>query len=701
MRKRFFLVFLTSCLATNLLAQRSLKAFKALEDADLSKALGIVEKGLEKHPGDPANAFVLAKIYSLKGFREELIDSAHRYILSADTSFINLPQKYKKRYERRGMDRLEIDRLHAIVDSLAFYQIKSINTASAYNGYLLLYGNSSYLVEAIALRNKVAYQDALGAQTPEALSSFFELYPNAPQATEARAVFENLYYQKFTKAKTQQNYIDYLQERPNTLFAEKAATNLLKIISSQFDSSQLKQFSIDYAPYSAAKNARQFLDYFELSAADWKLLSHYNEGLYHFFNFNENLFEALTLPSVETDSCKWINQPIFRIVLDESELILNNKGDTLFNGNLQSYELFDRHWLKVKQQGVYLNNLVHLSASMRLRYEALDFKFIDAFTFAEKQADGWWLKTFTGHSLLAHAVDSIWKENDLFFFNKESKFAVATREILKQNSLLEKNALPFLYSDYEIISDSVIWLASDEYETLVDTALNPLIDLNKAKIIQAGNYYLLQKENETVIYNENFIPFWSGSIQSYKGKAANLAVKQKGKWAMQDWREHPIPKFRYDSLRLFNHWLAFASDSNSQYLIFGNHSLVSFNDKSSFQLLNAYDLAAKERALVKFVVLTNEQGLKTIYDKRGEVIWEGEAVQIKVVSSELLFVKTDKNQFLLHVNKERFLLENVQAIGNYEQGAIPILNKSKFGVYISSNKQIIAPQSDSKMAAFV
>ena len=178
MYKRLFLILLISCFAQSLWAQKALKAFKQLGDGDLSKALATVEKGLDKAPNDPANFFVLAKLYSFEGFREELIDSAHYYVLLADSGFVRLSDKLKSRYERKGMDSIKMHHLHDVIDSLAFLQSKLINTEKSFNHYLSLYNDAKFIAAAKEFRNEVAYQSALAQRTPEALSSFFKLYPD-------------------------------------------------------------------------------------------------------------------------------------------------------------------------------------------------------------------------------------------------------------------------------------------------------------------------------------------------------------------------------------------------------------------------------------------------------------------------------------------------------------------------------------------
>lgn len=683
-----------------LLAQKSLKALKSIDEAELNKALQRIEKGLRKYPKDPANFFVLAKIYSLPQFSDQLLDSAHYYIIASDSGYSNLSAKLKKKYVRKGMDSLKIIELHTVIDSLAFYRAKQIHTEESYNFYLKNYPESFWEEQAITLRNKAAYEYALQQKTPEALSDFFKLYPNAPQAKEAREVFENLYYQQFTESGIIKSFKDYITERPHTIFAEKAANNLLNLISSAADMVMLREFHQTYPDYSASHQAKDFLDYLPSTTQAIKLLSHFKEGAFHFYNLESEKLEELTLSKIKEDSCKWINEPFLTVPSAKGDVLINIRGDTLFQGVILSEEVFNQQWLKLKEKGSYLFDFIHLSGNDQLRYKGLDFKVINNCFFAEKEGEGWQLKTFTGYSLIEEHVDSIWQDHEVIFFQQGNKFAAITSAKLKKNALKDLPPLAYLYTDYEFMSDSLLRLSSDSYETIVNSQMQTLFDLTKAKISKREVYFILEKEKETEVFDQKYKLLYSGKTDKIKAEGVFLAIKRNERWALQNWAEKSTPDFKYDSIRIFNSWLAYAQDSVKEYLVFNKFSKYPIQKKTSFKILRSQSTLQGQNKPYMLLLITDEKNHQSLLNPEMKLVWQGESDEIRVVSSDLVYIKLGKKQFLLNSNGQQFPLENIQAIGNAENGNIPILNKGKFGVYLAQTHQIIAPQSETKMLIF-
>jgi len=693
-----FILLITFLSAAN--AQDALRALKYFEEGDITKGIEKLEKGIEKDAGSPANYFVLANLYSLPSFYAESIDSAHYYIQLADTSWKKLDSKLRNKYDRKGMDSLKIKQLSLKIDSLAFSQAERKNNAAALNHFIKLYPNSRQYESAITLRNELAYKEALQLNTPEALADFFRNYPDAPQAKKARDVFENLYYEEFTASKSRKSYEDYIKQRPKTIFAEEAALNLLKLISFNANLNKLADFATTYSNFRAAQLASDFYDFQNSELNGNQLLTHYKDSLFYLFDINQQAFLDLKLKNVIPDSCKWITNGYIKVQNENEMSLLNKKGELVLDDS-EGFEYLDFGWIKYPEADSYLFNIKHIVNHELLKDQALDFKMLNQFYYAKQEAKGWQLCTFTGEPLLKSYVDSIWVENEIFFLKKGEKIALTQQKSFEKKSLNDLKSLAFLYTDYAFVDQS-IWLASDNFETVLSKSeLQIMLPLQFASIMNKGAYWLVEKEGLTVLYNKNFKKLYENDLQKLVVKGETTALKKANKWSLVNWAKNQFPSFEYDSVRLFTDWLAYTESDKGRHLIFEDSVKVTIGAESTFKLLNTYNEAVLEMdEVVRFVQITNENNYTKVFNGNGKQIWEGEAVDLKVLTPTLVYAKKRRADLLIDVVGSIIKLEEIAAVGSYSDGLIPLLKEGLFGAYNMRSQQIISPKSDAKLKVF-
>ncbi|MBL0764699.1 tetratricopeptide repeat protein [Marivirga atlantica] len=700
MRSFFFTFLLLFTLLESSKAQDALKALKYFDEGDITKGIEKLEKGIEKDTGAPANYFVLAHLYSLPSFYAESVDSAHYYIQVADTSWNNLKVKLKKKYDRKGMDSLKIEQLSLKIDSLAFSLAESKNSAAAFNHFIKVYPDSRQYKDAILLRNELAYKEALSVNTPEALADFFRNYPDAPQAKKARDVFENLYYEEFTASKSKEAYEQYILQRPNTIFAEEAALNLLKLASTNINLKKLAEFTQQFSDYKAAQLASDYYNFVKSEQSGNPLLTHYEDSIYYFFDVNQQEFLDLKLKNVIPDSCKWITNGYIEVQAEDQRRLLNKKGELILDKSSNSEKL-SFGWIKYPESNSYLFNIKHIINHELLNDQGLEFNMLNPFYYAKQEAKGWQLCTFTGEPLLKSYVDSIWFENDIFFLKKGEKIAITRQQSFEKNSLTDLQSLAFLYTDYAFLDD-YIWLASDNFETVLNKSdLQIMLPLQFATITNKGSYWLVREEGNTTLYNKEFTKLIDDRFQQVVVKDETVALEKDNKWALVNWSKNQFPSFVYDSVRLFTDWLAYAENEKGRQLIFEDSITVQIDDESKFQLLNTYnEVVLQMDKEVRFLQVTNEKGYSRIFDGGGKQVWEGEYVELKILTPDLIYIKKKREDLLVDLNKGITKLEGVTAVGSYNEGLIPLLKEGLFGAYSVNLKQIISPESDARLQVF-
>lgn len=702
MKIRLCLLLLFCSFSQLTTAQYALKAIKKFEQGDINKGIERLSKGFEKNRTDPANYYVISVLYSSPTFYEDNIDSAHYYIKVANDLWFELPTKEKDRYARKGMDSLAINERSLKIDSLGFTLALKANTEDAYNHFLAVFINAKQRNKAEALRNEVAYEMALASNEPKALSAFFEKYPNAPQAEEARSAFENLYFKQRTESNTLTSYLNYIEERPETVFAEKAALLSLQLLSSGYDSAVFASFAQKYTRYEAGQLAQDFIDFLAREPDKSYLLTHFKDDTYHFFDIKRQQFLALEVNHVKPDSCKWITHELIAADSTSYTVLRNREGAEVLKIKGNSYELLKKGWVKWPDDAGYLFKIRHALNHEMMQNTGLNFTIFDAHYYATETAKGWHLYSVFGEKMLRVAVDSIWKERETFFFKKDDKIALASKNTFKKESKDDYLTLAFLYTAYEMFKDQ-IWLASNNYQTVLSQQdLSILLPLQRADIYSKGSFWIVSNESGKSIYSNEFVELSSGELQDFQIRDAALAIKRVGKWSKKPPGKADFMNLKYDSIRLFNSWLTYYELDDTRGLLFQDSTQLNLSDNEAFSILSTANMKAIESSgTVQFVQKTNDSKQSAIYNGEGRLIWQGESIDIKVLTANLIYIKARRKSYLIDAAGKSTELKGVKAIGTYDQGLVPLLMQNgKFGAYDTGNKAILASISSTKISVY-
>ena len=682
-------------------AYQVLKADKFLEKNEMAKAKKRIDKALEKEPENPANQFMLAKYYSHPVWSYDAVDSAHFYIQMVSDTFPNLGDETIEKLAKKGLDSIDLVKQALIIDSLAFEKASSIQTEESYNHYLYNYQYLIFEEKAIELRNQVAYEDAISQNTTQAVSEFFKKYPDAPQAQKARNVFETLYYEKKTQNQELINYQEYLEERPQTEFSEEAANIILNMISAGADSSDYRQFINQYDEFSASEIAQSILDGLNYEDKVPDLLTHKKDSLYYFFNLTEEKLLPFHFETGIPDSCFYIKKPFILITQDNTTHAYLKSGEKLDEYKINSIDYLSAGFFKINDFGRE-QHLVHFSLKERLKQNALDFQSLDKFHLAKKEQSGWQLISILNEPILKQPVDSIWKEEDVFFFKKEDDIAVASSADFKKMAKDDLKSLSFLYDDYEWIDEEYLRLYSNDYETILDRQSKVVFPLEKAKFDYFDDFWVKEKDDKIKVLDRNRNSLFEEDLDDFQYKSGVLALQNDSLWSVFRNGLKGFPKFQYDSIRIFNGWLSYALQDSIDYLLFQSGVKVQLAEEESFRILKNYNVAFSDISdQIRFVEVSNEQGYFKLYNGFGRKIKEGEKLDINILTPQLIQVHQNKKKQLIDSTGTEIEIKNADAFGAYQNGLIPILQDKKFGALIVDSLEIIPAHSQSKLDVFL
>jgi hypothetical protein len=677
-----------------------LTADKFLQKNELAKAKKRIDKAMEKEPTDPATQFMLAKYYSHPVWSYNAVDSAQQYIQLVQDTFPNLNFETVEKLAKKGFDSLSLTKQGVIIDSLAFEKALSINTEDAYNEYL---GNYQYLIfeeRATELRNQVAYDDAIAKNTTQAVSEFFRKYPDAPQAQKARNVFETLYYEKKTVNQTVKEYKQYIKERPQTEFAEEASFKLLNLISSGANKVDFQDFINQYGQFKASEKAKTLLEGLHYARKSPDLLAHKKDSLYYFYDLNNEKLLPFNFENIYPDSCFFITSPYILVNNAGEKQAYLKTGERITDLNAESIEYLGSGFFKINDYG-YEQTIEHISLNPEWKLKALDFQYIDEFHLAKKEREGWQLISLLNEPILKQAMDSIWKEKEVFFFKKGDDMAIASVKDFKKSAKNDLKSLSFLYDDYEWISNDYLRLYSNDYQTIIDKSAQLIFPLEKAQYDYFDDFWLKRDNEKYQLLDRNRRNLYDGGFTDFNFRSGVLALKKDSLWTVYQDGIKGFPKFEYDSVRIFNSWLTYAKQDSAQYLLFKSGKKINLANEEVFKILKNYNVALSDVSEhIRFVEVSNKKGYYKLYNGFGKKIREGEKLDINILTQELIQIHQGKKKQLIDSSGNFIEIKDVEAFGAYQNGLIPVLQKKRFGALLVDSLKFIPAHSQSKLEVF-
>ncbi|MES2590406.1 MAG: WG repeat-containing protein [Bacteroidota bacterium] len=223
---KFKIVFLFFLLATSTIIQASpiTKGFSALKIYNYFEAKRLFEKSLKKEQA--AASYGLSIIYFRNDNPFYNIDTAYKFIFNAGNSFRKLTTKTKTRYLKYNVTQRSIDSMKNEVHRKAFDVYKNNNSISDLNKFIERYPSAPQKIEAIELRNSIAFKEAKKKDTHQAYQQFINTYPASKEIPEAKERYEFTFFEASTKNNTLEEYEKYLEKRPDTPFLEEVENSI-------------------------------------------------------------------------------------------------------------------------------------------------------------------------------------------------------------------------------------------------------------------------------------------------------------------------------------------------------------------------------------------------------------------------------------------------------------------------------------------
>ncbi len=210
-----------------MLAGRLKKAFKALAIHDYFKARELFYKEIRKHPA--AAWYGLSVITGRADNPFYQLDSSFACIQRADIAFTLLPGKQRSVLQGSGVDASAILLQKEHVYSIAWDQVRAVNSIQGYQGFIERYAGSSHVPEAVAARDALAFQEARAQDRAEGYRRFLESHPGAAETYEARTRMQEAVFREATPDGTLVEYERFIAEHPQSPYVANAHKEIYRI----------------------------------------------------------------------------------------------------------------------------------------------------------------------------------------------------------------------------------------------------------------------------------------------------------------------------------------------------------------------------------------------------------------------------------------------------------------------------------------
>jgi hypothetical protein len=361
----------------------------------------------------------------------------------------------------------------------------------------------------------------------------------------------------------------------------------------------------------------------------------------------------------------------------EEDFFSTNKGIVARNGRVifkeKSEDVEDLGFgiLKVTQ---FKNvKLLHKSGWPIVKSFMNDAKVLNGQFIAFKTRGKWGLMTFSGRILIEPKFDDIKSSGQFYLFEKDEQYDALSSSILAKSANQNPVQSHTIFTDYELLNETYLWLQSPYGETIFDEQLNEIVPYNDQEIKMLKNGVLVKKRNEMQWLNNDLESLFTEESDRVIYNDTFVAVKVKQKWEMYDLMANSLIG-KFDSVATYGQFFAVGISGDSTTIYFKNASSKYLKNIHKIKLLS--NQGSSEYLGIKFFPKNESR----YFNDKGEEIVMGEFDEVSPLGMEYLVV-TKKGKKGLYSNKgEELLAPKYDAIANYNDGGASFLSGKNFGL---------------------
>lgn len=241
------------------------RGYQALSIYDYFKAKKLFTKALKYNTAAAAQG--LAVIFYRQDNPFHSNDSALVYINLAHEKYSQTKQKKRDLYAKYGFTEDSINSIRESISQRFFEKSKATGTVSSLGAFI---GEHTWFSErdrAIAIRDSLAFFNAVGNNTSESYKQYLEAYPQSEFSALAQDNYYNTLYDEITEDGSLSSYEKFLEAYPQNPMAVSAEEEVYRIVTGPNTLEALHQFVSDYPTNHL--NERAWKELYQLYLGDY------------------------------------------------------------------------------------------------------------------------------------------------------------------------------------------------------------------------------------------------------------------------------------------------------------------------------------------------------------------------------------------------------------------------------------------------
>jgi hypothetical protein len=699
------------------------RALKFLEKGKYGKLVDYLEKSIKKDSLNPGAYYVYSLLYNEPEYYARNLDTAYQYILISLDMIKMIDERGLKKLNKAGINDSTINIQKQKLDLQGYNRAKELHTIDDYNAYIQNFNTSAYKEQAIEDRNALAYEMAERENTYQSYLRYMEVYPDSRQYAKAKENYDKLLFEDQIRDGTLKKYSDFIEKYPESPFLPMAVENIYNLSTCGNTESSLVQFirkfpDSKWVPDAInrlfhnfhAEGKRDFTynySYLPLSDSikrvDWfnnsVLIPVFEQGKYGFITTTGEMLIPYHYDDIDPAYlCGNIRKDFLRVKKENSDIIISKTGNLISSQNFFLVEDLGYGLLKIGSEVKY--GLIYKTGKEILPVEFDEIERLGDRFLKVRQNRSWKLYSINGLPLTEDIFLEINKEGRFMALKKDGKWAISTDETITDSFIDGAVLFDFKYDDYELIEPVQILCMIGERETVLNHELQEKIPLDLQNIFTLQEGWLIRKDSTYHIFDDAFVRISGSGFETVKYKGKWISGKTGDKWILY-YNYAPFPDvFAYDSLNILSDSYVLGYLDNKPFLIFTNLKKQELNDFESVRTLKFSITDEPENPPVELLKIDYNRTKTSIFNQEGKEIISGNYDDIQAIGPEYLIIHKGGKTGLADTSGQIHVKPLYDAIANYHDGFVSILNQKKFGLFNMHLDLMISPRYDRLINAY-
>ena len=568
--------------------------FEALQMKDYFKAKKIMKRQLKYNPSP--SGFALSIIFSRNDNPFFNLDSAYRYILISDSTWITTKERKKEKWRSYGWSKKGIDSLKRLISS-QFYEIAHAkNTVIDYTSFLTRNPWALEFEKALYSRDSLAFHETVAINTSSSYKKYMDNYSKSDFFEIAEQNYFHAQFLESTGEGSLESYIEFVSNHPDSPLKYEADSMIFTFVTISNSLESFKEFVENYPTNSLIE--RGWEDFYQVYLFDYS-----KNRMDEFLQLYPS---ALNKNEIEND-IRWYDSVMLPYQDEQLFGLMNVEGETILNPNYSFIGSIVDGLILIGENEKF--GVIDRKGRVIIptEYDAISSMSNGRFIVEKNEMLG--LVDRKGRVLIPCTMDDIGNlknelvyvtENDIYFYTNYNGIKVNDQTYLDANDFRNNKAIVASENGYGVIDKGGDFILPTEFEQLKwlnDSIIAFSVNNKWGAITLSKDTLLLPKythidefiegvalasSNDTLLYlntlTENVFGQFFEIFPNYRAKGAfrngTAIVSRKGKYGRINNNGDVITDIEYENLGAGTRFIPFEEEGYWGVLSLSNKELI-------------------------------------------------------------------------------------------------------------------------------